>query len=85
MNEPYYTIAPLACTTCDTKLTPATAFAWSPDTVMVPYEQAVIEYADLPPLKVPIDPNDRSDDGERMLRTALPLCKRCAKELVDGK
>ncbi len=76
---------PLVCTTCDTEVTAATAFAWSPSTVMVPYEQAVDEYADLPPLKVPVDPKDQRDDGTRMLRMALPLCKRCAKELVNEK
>ena len=80
-----FRIRPLVCTTCDTSLTPATAFAWSPSNVVVPYEQAVDEYADLPPLKVPVDPNDRMDDGTRLLRTALPLCKQCAKDLVSGK
>jgi len=84
-SDQLYRIRPLVCVTCDTSVTAATAFAWSPSNVMVPYEQAVDEYADLPQLKVPVDENDRMDDATRMLRTAIPLCKKCAKDLVNGK
>jgi hypothetical protein len=75
----------LRCATCQSALTAESAMSQDPDGCLVPYEQATAAYAELPPLKNPIDKNDPRDTAVRICRTAIPLCLPCAKRLFNSE
>lgn len=73
------------CAICHAALTAESAMSQDPDGCLVPYERALDAFAELPPLKEPIDEYDPRDTAVRICRTALPLCLPCAKRLINGE
>lgn len=73
------------CAICHAALTAESAMSQDPDGCLVPYERAIDAFAELPPLKEPIDESDPRDTAERICRTAIPLCVACAKRLFNSE
>lgn len=83
-NKPE-TVVTQECAICHAALTAESAMSQDHDGCLVPYEQALDAFAELPSLKEPIDESDPRDAAERICRTAIPLCLACAKRLINSE